>query len=804
MKSLLKHKKLSLLAGIGLLAILLQIFPGSDSAEIPPPLALDQKTLDHLLSEKIDYRHQVKPLLDKRCVVCHGCYDAPCQLKLSSSEGQQRGASKTRVYEPRRIERIDPTRLFIDAKTPQQWREKGFYPILNEKNNNTKDNLQYSLLYQMLLLKQQHPQPATTKLPEDFSLELDRKQSCPRIGEFNRFRRDHPLWGMPYAMPGLDKAQHQLLVSWLAQGAKVPAAQPVSPELQQQINHWEQFLNQPDNRHKLVSRYLYEHLFHAHLHFKGSSPRQFFRLIRSHTAPASPADEIATERPTDAPGVKDFYYRIIPYQATIVIKNHLVYELSERRMQRFNELFFKPDYRVNTLPPYNKENAFNPFEVYAAIPAVSRYRFMLDDAAFFIDGFIKGPVCRGQLALNVIEDRFWVVFFDPDKPIITNDSHFLQQMAPQLQLPEDLNKNLDIFRIWTDYWKGQLQYMESKQNWLQKIGPYRLESAMNYIWDGDGHNPAAALTVFRHFDSGSVAYGLLGDDPETTWIIDFPLFERIHYLLVADFNIFGNIGHRLSTRIYMDFLRMEGEDAFLAFLPASKRKAIRDQWYIGQREDIKKLFAAPQQWLSKELVTGYKTSQPQHELNQHIQRHMKKIKPVATNMNHCGGTDCHSSLDNNLQKKVDQAMQKIAQLKGAQLHAFPDVAFVRVETGQHHTDMAYTLIRNKAYKNVTSFLADARERDRADIEKDTMTVVNWLEGFYPNFFFKVHIDEIEEFAHLCAAIKNREDYTRFVDRYGVRRTNPAFWEMADWFQDRQLHDKPLQAGLFDLNRYHNL
>ncbi|HET8708124.1 MAG TPA: hypothetical protein VFM46_17595, partial [Pseudomonadales bacterium] len=28
----------------------------------------------------LDYLNNVKPILEKRCVVCHACYDAPCQL----------------------------------------------------------------------------------------------------------------------------------------------------------------------------------------------------------------------------------------------------------------------------------------------------------------------------------------------------------------------------------------------------------------------------------------------------------------------------------------------------------------------------------------------------------------------------------------------------------------------------------------------------------------------------------------------------------------------------------------------------
>ncbi|MEY4510270.1 MAG: hypothetical protein RLZZ450_2392 [Pseudomonadota bacterium] len=55
-------------------------------------------------------------ILEHRCVVCHGCYDAPCQLVLSSLTGLSRGASQTEVYNGSRFFAIAPTRLFVDAK----------------------------------------------------------------------------------------------------------------------------------------------------------------------------------------------------------------------------------------------------------------------------------------------------------------------------------------------------------------------------------------------------------------------------------------------------------------------------------------------------------------------------------------------------------------------------------------------------------------------------------------------------------------------------------------------------------------
>jgi hypothetical protein len=50
---------------------------------------------------------------------------------------------------------------------------------------------------------------------------------------------------------------------------------------------------------------------------------------------------------------------------------------------------------------------------------------------------------------------------------------------------------------------------------------------------------------------------LVGNNPKTAWLLNYQLLERIHYLLVAGFDVFGNVGHQLDARLSMDFLRME-------------------------------------------------------------------------------------------------------------------------------------------------------------------------------------------------------------------------------------------------------
>ena len=52
---------------------------------------VDLGLLQTLPEQQISYDDEVAPVLERRCVVCHACYDAPCQLKLSSPAGIGRG-----------------------------------------------------------------------------------------------------------------------------------------------------------------------------------------------------------------------------------------------------------------------------------------------------------------------------------------------------------------------------------------------------------------------------------------------------------------------------------------------------------------------------------------------------------------------------------------------------------------------------------------------------------------------------------------------------------------------------------------
>ena len=407
----------------------------------------------------ISWAHDVKPVLDRRCVVCHSCYDAPCQMQLSSPEGADRGATKVAVYDGARLKPMEPTRLFVDATSTAEWRRRDFYSVLRAGGAHAAAP---SLTERMLLLGRSHPLPANEKLPKSVDLSLDRALSCAKDSEFVGYAKEHPYGGMPYGLAPLSDREYATLVAWLRSGAVLPDADAaVRKEAEASVADWEAFLNGDSAKQRVTSRYLYEHLFLAHLHFPDAAPGQYFRVVRSRSPSGEAIDEIATVRPYDPPGVERFYYRLQPFHSTIVDKTHMPYALSDAKMARYRELFLAPQWASEEVPSYDETRSANAFVTFAGMPARGRYQFLLDDAHYFISTFIKGPVCRGQVALNVIEDHFFVAFVDPDSDLSVTDPAYLEKSKKWLKLPAENKSNLTFGGIWLKYlvnWREYVRY----------------------------------------------------------------------------------------------------------------------------------------------------------------------------------------------------------------------------------------------------------------------------------------------------------------------------------------------------------
>lgn len=725
-----------------------------------------------------DYPLQIKQILERRCMVCHGCYDAPCQLKLDAWEGLQRGASKDKVYDGARLLTANLTRLFTDAATPEQWREKGFYPVLGDAGGDGKDNV----IQRILELKQQHPLPEDGILPDSFDLGLDRNQQCPQPEEFDSFAKNYPLWGMPYGFPGLRSPEYKALAAWLDQGAPGVKRPAVAPLEAAEIDKWEVYFNRQGVKEQLVSRYIFEHLFIGDIYFSDiQGPPTFFKIVRSRTPPGQAVDVIATRRPYDSPGQAEFFYRLQPLRTSVMAKRHMPYALGDARMQRWNELFFDTDYEVLKVPGYEPELAANPFVVYRDLPVEARYKFMLDEAQFTIMGYIKGPVCRGQVALNVIDDHFWVIFADPNQIDPEQNADFLATESANMRLPVPEGNLLISLVEWRKYASSQRKFLKAKSRLVEKLARED-RRAINFdlIWDGDGSNDNASLTIFRHTDSASVVKGLVGQTPKTAWVISYSLLERIHYLLVAGFDVYGNVAHQLETRRYMDFLRMEGEYNFLLFMPEDKRLELRDFWYREANPDVKAYVLGKKAYIRAESDIRYSTSDP-------VQEFFRQLEPRLA------GASAPRY------QPVDPHLAKLQSLSGKPFSLMPDVSFVQVFDGAGG-EAVYTIIHNSAFLNNTQLFQE--ERRRLPVE-DTLTVVKGFIGSYPNMFFQMPEDQLSDFVAAIEALKSEVDYARIVDIYGVRRTAPWFWKLSDSFYDYYQQNIPIEAGIFDLNRYEN-
>jgi hypothetical protein len=730
--------------------------------------------------QKLEWQ-AAKATFDRRCVVCHGCYDAPCQLKLSSWDGVARGATKAQVYDTTRLREAKPTRLDIDAHSVEEWRAKGFHPVLPE---NEQTNPQLALLTRMLDLKRENPLPLTgMPLPKEFEIGLDRKEVCPKSGEFDQFKKDHPSWGMPYALPQLTDPDHLSLVRWVAAGTPHEEPLPLSPELEDNLARWEAFFNAPGLKQQLASRYIYEHLFLGALYFEGIDEQTFFRLIRSRTPSPLPVDEIATRRPFESPGDDPFYYRFVRRDDTRLAKTQMPYALSDVRLARYRALFIEPIFDVGTMPGYKQSVAANPFAAFQQLPVQSRYRFMLEEAMFTMAGFIKGPVCRGQVALNVIEDRFWILFVDPESPLIAHEAELLASTVDDLALPAEMGSN-NVLVTWRKYAKQQERYLLAKSSYLSTVAAESGPVTLSQLWDGDGQNDNAALTVLRHFDSATVVKGLVGGPPKTTWVIDYTLLERIHYLLVAGYDVFGNIGHQLHSRLYMDFLRMEGEYNFLTLLPMARRKPLMESWYRNTDDEVKDHVYGKYAYFSQESGIQYRSETPEQELYTMIAQY---VAPVA-NL----GYDYDAESDAALR----DGLAPIAQLPGQAATLLPETSFCEIEL-EAGGSRYFTLLRESAHTNVAHLF---NESDRRVPREDKLTLLRGFVGAYPNALFSVKQAEVPAFVAALGALSDDASYDALRARFGVRRTDARFWDYSDRAHATARQLQPLESGLFDYNR----
>jgi len=496
-----------------------------------------------------------------------------------------------------------------------------------------------------------------------------------------------------------------------------------------------------------------------------------------------PVVEIATRRPFDPPGVERVFYRLVRQQGTPLAKTHMPYALNDARLSRYRALFIDPSYEVGALPSYRPEIAANPFRTFEALPIGARYRFMLEEAEFTLMGFIKGPVCRGQAALTVIADRFWVTFVSPDSPWIQKSAGFLAKAKDDMDMPTEAGSDASLAH-WLEYADQRESYVKQKDHYLAESTRNGRDLGLDTIWDGDGENPNAALTVFRHFDSATVVKGLVGGPPQSVWLVDYPLLEQIHYLLVAGFDVFGNVSHQLTTRLYMDFLRMRAEAQWLMLLPPARRMALVNAWYReigGQR----------QRHVWRQLLgfgglarIRYRTATPENELLAMLKT---RLQPVLSHRYDLAPPE---------PSQLSALLQRLRQIRGIAAARMPETSFITLRSTEG-PDLQLSVLRDSAHTNVCQIFGEEGRRREGE---DALSVVDGFLGAYPNALFAFPRAELPAFVAAVERLATPSDYAALRKRFGVSRTDPGFWAHSDAISDDFHRALPLEAGLFDYNR----
>lgn len=246
---------------------------------------------------------------------------------------------------------------------------------------------------------------------------------------------------------------------------------------------------------------------------------------------------------------------------------------------------------------------------------------------------------------------------------------------------------------------------------------------------------------------------------------------------------------------------MEGENNFLSFLPINSRREIWADWYTDARKGAENYLDEQFRGLQRTTRIKYVTDDPKTEFFEKLLIHAGRATDPHDNLNRCPEDDCVDMNAGSAEKRADRAMRKVADIHGLQVQALPDVTFVHVVTGKDSRDLAYTIIRNKTLSNNSMLFREDRRRVP---ENDTLTVAKGHVGSYSNAFSRIFIDEIEDRIEGYLKIKDPLDYYNFAKRHGIQRNRPILWQESDWHYQKSCHERPVEAGVFDMYRFHRI
>ena len=257
---------------------------------------------------------------------------------------------------------------------------------------------------------------------------------------------------------------------------------------------------------------------------------------------------------------------------------------------------------------------------------------------------------------------------------------------------------------------------------------------------------------------------------------------------MAGFDVFGNVTHQVTTRLYMDFLRMEGESNFLTFLPPARRRALADAWYRGVDGKAKDRVDAELASSRSTTSIHFQSATPELELFAMWKSALGRALATGYDLDHVESAEVRS------------ALERLALVRGAAASRMPEMSFVAIAHGDG-TEGYASILRDSAHTNVAQLFAEKARRVK---EEDTLSVVRGFLGAYPNALFAVPAGQLDAFVDAVTKLDGEADYQALRARFGVLRTSPAFWTYSDRISEAYARQAPIEGGLFDYNRLEGL
>jgi len=741
------------------------------------------------LKESDIYLSQVQPIFDRRCAVCHSCFESACQLKLTSADMLIRGAN-SHLPTGGLLKAAPRTDLMV---TLEQQRRGGFYSV-TEGNSN-------SILVNVLLAGNDK-----SNLPVEKYVKPEDRMCVTSVDAFQKLDlQKQKSLGMPYYMAALSSSELKILMAWASSGSKTPSestmqrlAQPKQPAV---ILAWENFFNNREWKARWTARYLYEHLFTAHFYFE-QSPGEFYELVRSKTSAPEKIDEITTQRPFDMPWMlqHNFYYRLRKVQSTIVDKQHFVYKINKDTMLELKNLFWFSNW--NGTPESNPFNFAdkNPFVAFEHIPAQARYRWMLKNAKMLLDMDMRSDNCHGNGAAGPLRDNFLFMFVKPESDVSVRYLDFFKHANQYLQMANTVFSNLMLN---VSFKSNQEKYSQIKQKYQKALFPNGF--TFNDIWDGENGTQMPFFTIMRHEENVSVHEGPWGPRPRVSLLLDYVSFERLYYNCVGLSTLFDNINDKIGTVLYLRDMGREAEEQLLSFIPEELREKVRAEWIQG--EGRKHMYDASKFSLkfNRNLlnISEFKidSNDPYGSLMDYLLlksgRFSKRV--IGTNYYPTSqDTPQYAKL-----KALSIAMSK-EEVKGEGNRAthFPNISYLIVK-GENQSINYYTIIANRFYEYVNYLkLEEPTGLNFGRIpKKDTMNIFPEVIANYPMKIYIVDETNLDKMISDMKSVKNRSDYVAFDKIYGLQKLNSNFWNIIDHLQTYYIRKDIINNGSLDLHDY---